>query len=166
MIAPIHHFYHIYADGGWERPISDHIAAIRETGLESHLTSFNVGIVGSKENREAVKAFLDANSIKYSVIAEEDQGWEQTTLTPLYEFIKEAEGFVTYAHTKGAANDPPVNTPWRLHMEYHNFVNWQIPVQALSEGKLLAGCFWIITATAKFYGGTYWWARIDALKHN
>lgn len=93
-------------------------------------------------------------------------GWEQETLTPLYEFIQSHDGFVSYAHTKGAAHNTEINTPWRLHMEYYNFVEWQTPVNALLSGHLMAGCIWLTVDTAKFYGGTYWWARIDALRNN
>lgn len=166
MTPPLHHFYHIYADGQWETPVSQHIVALRRTNLEGNLASINIGFVGSPENILAAKTHLDQNGLSYNVIAEEPTGWEQVTLTPLYEFIQSADGFVSYAHTKGAAHPNPVNTPWRLHMEYHNFVQWQTPVNALLAGYLMAGCIWLTVETAKFYGGTFWWARIDALKDN
>lgn len=170
MIPPLHHFYHIYADGKWQTPVSNHISALRQTKLEENLSSINIGFVGSPENISEAKEFLNQNNLDYVVVAEEPSGWEQVTLIPLHDFIQSHDGLVSYAHTKGAAHENPINDPWRLHMEYHNFVNWQLPVNALISGKLIAGCHWFETyqaqSPAPFYGGTFWWARIDALRQN
>lgn len=166
MQEPLHHFYHIYADGNWQEPVADHLKALRITNLEVSLASINIGFVGSDENVTAVKEYLSGENLLYEEVAQETSGWEQVTLSKLEEFIQTNTGLVSYAHTKGAANFAEVNRSWRLSMEYYNFVVWHTPVNALNGGKVMAGTHWIETPTAKFFGGTYWWARIDALRQN
>jgi hypothetical protein len=167
----LHHFYHIYADGSWYEPVSEHITALRRNSFDQQLASINIGIVGSLENTQAVKQFLNDQNLTYTVIAEQEFGWEQVTLELLHKFSKENDGIVIYAHSKGSAHPSEINTSWRRSMEYHNFIQWEIPKQALIEGKYLAGCHWLVVSRGTpdenmFYGGTYWWARCDAVRLN
>lgn len=162
----MHHFYHVYADGDWNEPVRDHIEALRRNGLLENLASINIGFVGSTENINEVHKLLRENGIPYNTVDEQPDGWEQVTLRHLEEFVKDNEGAISYAHTKGAANYNPVNKPWRLSMEFYNFVNWVTPVSSLFTDKLMAGCHWVETPTAKFFGGNFWWSRCDVLRQN
>lgn len=167
----LHHFYHIYADGDWMEPVSDHLIALTRRSFDKQLSSLNIGFVGSKENIESVKIFLSDNGIVYNSIAEEESGWEQVTLEYVHKFSKENDGIVIYSHSKGSAHPSKINTSWRRSMEYYNFVKWERPLNALMDGMYLAGCHWLIVSPnsedeAQFYGGTYWWARCDALRLN
>lgn len=167
----LHHFYHIYADGSWLEPVNDHITALRRRGFEDQLKSINIGIVGQQSNIDLVKNYLHEQNLKFNVIAEEESGWEQVTLEHLFAFSKENDGAVIYSHSKGAAHPSEINTSWRKHMEYHNFVNWEKPLWALMNGMYLAGCHWLVVSPNsenenQFYGGTYWWARCDAIRLN
>jgi hypothetical protein len=169
---PLHSFYHVYADGDWRTPVIEHFDALTRTGLLKKLTSLHVGFVGSPANVKAVRDVLDGYD--YECCAEAETGWEQVTLRPLWEFTQDHEGLVSYAHTKGAANFNPINDPWRRSMEWYCFVNWGRPVDALHEGKYIAGCHWICGGpspirgfgTGGMFGGNYWWTRCDLLRQN
>ena len=54
----LYHFYHIYADGQWQIPVSQHIAALKKWDLINNLAAFKVGIVGTPENRTQVIQYL------------------------------------------------------------------------------------------------------------
>lgn len=162
----MHHFYHVYADGDWFDPVGDHLEALRRNGLKDELQTFNIGFVGSSANIDKVHEFLQTHGVKYVTVDEQPDGWEQVTLRHLETFVKDHEGPISYAHTKGAANYNPVNKPWRLSMEFHNFLYWHKPVHAINTGMYLAGCHWIETPTAKFFGGTYWWSSCEVLRQN
>lgn len=152
-------------------PVSDHLIALKRRSFDEQLASINVGFVGSKENIESVKTFLDDNNLNYNVVTEQAEGWEQVTLEYAHAFSKENDGIVIYSHSKGSAHPCEINTSWRRSMEYHNFVEWEKPLNALLGGMYLAGCHWLTVSPntedeAQFYGGTYWWARCDALRLN
>ena len=107
------------------------------------------------------------------VCAEAESGWEQTTLNELWAFSHDNEGYVSYAHTKGASRDDPIDRPWRRDMTYHNFVNWQHVVNLLSLGQHAVGCHWIKSPAANpdfgwggMFGGNFWWSRLDLLRQN
>lgn len=158
----IHHFYHVYADGAWQEPFTEHVTALKEHGLSDCINSFNVGIVGSPENRVKVIAALDETGLQYSIAAEENEGWEQVTLNRLLEFAKSKQaGWVFYAHTKSAANVTDINIAWRKSMCYYNVVKWREVEQYFNDMNVdTIGCHWVNKA---MYGGTYWWARIPYL---
>lgn len=159
----ISHFYHIYADGQWHDPVAEHVQAIKDSSLDSKLDEFNVGLVGSKANREKVLKTLDQHGLPYSVCAEADDGWEQVTLNPLHHHVKENPNeWVLYAHTKSAANTTSFNSEWRKSMTYFNIIRWKELVEPhLGDVNVdTIGCHWCLNS---FWGGTYWWARASYL---
>lgn len=152
-------------------PVTDHIVALKRRNFEQQLASINIGFVGSEENIHEVQQTLNNNNLHYQVIAEERSGWEQLTLEHAYAFSKTNDGIIIYSHSKGSAHPSPINTSWRRSMEYHNFVEWERPLNALLGGMYMAGCHWLTVNPNsenenQFYGGTYWWARCDALRLN
>lgn len=163
----IHHFYHIYADGAWQEPVSEHLRALK-MGLYENLTTFKIGIVGSPENREKVKAFID---LKFEVAAEADIGWEQVTMIPMWEFCQTNEGLMIYAHTKGASSPVDVNIRWRRSMIYWNVIRWKDCVEKLKECET-AGCHFIYPSLSMpehrygnpMYAGTFYWARCELMR--
>lgn len=165
----IHHFYHIYADGQWEQPVEEHLRALK-LGLYDNLTSFNVGIVGSPENRNKVKWFLSLHC-KHTVIAEADSGWEQQTQIPMWEFAQNNEGLILYCHTKGAHDPNEVNVRWRRSMSYWNIIRWQDAVEQLKTHGAV-GCHWIeplISMPEHKYGnkmmaGTFFWTHANLMR--
>jgi len=116
----LYHFYHIYADGQWQIPVSQHIAALKKWDLINNLAVFKVGIVGTPENRTQVIQYLINERINFDVITQQDNGWEQVTQIPLHTFALENDGYVLYAHSKGAANPEQPNQSWRKSMTYYN----------------------------------------------
>lgn len=172
----LHHFYHVYADGAWQDPVVDHLLALRQNGLYQQLKSFNIGFVGSQENIKEVRSFLD-DECSYTVVASQPDGFEQITLFELEKFVKQNDGLVSYAHTKGSWHSCPGATIHRRQMEHHNFVDWQLPVYHLTHGAYIAGCWWSfwnggdiasenLDNYARFFIGNFWWARCDIMRLN
>jgi hypothetical protein len=168
---PLGHFYHVYAAGAWEQPVTEHCRALADSGLLTELDTWQVGFVGTAEQIAAVRCTLDVLAPGYEICAEAPEGWEQTTLEPLWKFSRHFDGLISYAHTKGASRSNPVDLMWRRCMTYHAFVNWQRPVEALMNGAAIAGSHWIHGATVDghisgMFGGNYWWTWSDILRKN
>ncbi len=164
---PLTHFYHVYADGDWLEPVTDHFDALVRFGLAAELTSCHVGYVGSPANIATAKLTVESCMPDYLVCAEAAEGFEQVTLDPLYAWVQDHDGLVSYAHTKGAANYASVNLLWRRSMEFYNFVEWHRPVEVLTTGgKSIAGCHWMSSGAGGMFGGNYWWTHCELLRQN
>lgn len=159
----IHHFYHIYADGQWQVPLREHAEAISKI---TEPIKVEVGIVAkSQENRiEAMEATL---ALDWDVIMTTDCGWEQETLEMIWANALEINGPVLYAHTKGAANNTPVNHAWRGCMTRNTIGRWEDALDRLSEYDLV-GSHWLSperypqvaeAGLGPFFGGNFWWAN-------
>lgn len=171
----IHHFYHIYADGSWQQPVEEHVRALKESGLIDNLKTFSVGIVGSPNNRNAVKLFLNehvASWILYDIAAESNTGWEAVTQQPMHDFVQNNDGLILYAHSKGAANNHEVNTRWRRSMTWHNVMQWRIAVDKLKDHGTY-GCHFIQPLISGMpehrqgnfmYAGTFYWVKAELLR--
>lgn len=171
----LHHFFHVYADGNWPEPVSEHCDALVRYGLFAALDSWHVGFVGTQANVAAAQATLDTLTPGYTVAAEVEQGWEQETLEPLWKWSAWNDGAVLYCHTKGASRSDPIDRPWRRSMTYETVVNWQHPVGLLEGGVKVAGSHWHTAAgsvlgpdfgVSGMFGGNFWWARCDAIRLN
>lgn len=168
------HAYHVYAAGNWAQPVTEHCRALVDYGLYDELDTFMVGFVGTDEQIASARSTLDALTPNYQVAGTAATGWEQVTLNPLYEFVQDHDGPVSYAHTKGASRRDPVDLPWRRMMEYHNFVTWWRPVAALAAGAAIAGCYWVQGGPSSkpgfghggMFGGNYWWTTTELLRRN
>ena len=167
----LHHFYHIYADGQWEEPVSEHIKALRKWSLIDNLASFKVGIVGADHNRTAVIQYLINERINFDVIAQADTGWEQVTQIPMYNFAQSNDGYVLYAHSKGSSSPEQPNKSWRRSMTYYNVGQWQIAVQKLNDGFDAVGQHWMRPSHhsvehrgSPFFGGTFWWTSFEHIR--
>lgn len=181
----MHHFYHVYAAGNWQQPLIEHCHALTEYGLYNELDTFMVGFVGNDEQVKEARCVLDELTPNYQVCAIADEGWEQVTLNPLYEFVQNHAGPVSYAHTKGSSRNDPIDIPWRRMMEYHCFVDWRTPVAVVESGDAIAGCYWLPGATPTgegvrwvngvpsggigpggIFGGNFWWTTCELLRRN
>lgn len=166
-MTDLYHFYHVYADGEWEEPVNEHYTALIQHGLADNLKGFYLGIVGSDENRQDVKALTESYGLDYYVRAESPHAWEQLTLEALRRHCTVNDGNVLYAHSKSAANHTPINIGWRSSMCYYNVVKWEDALAHL-EAADTVGCHWVNDA---MWGGNYWWAtarhirRLPPLKH-
>lgn len=166
----IHHFYHIYADGKWMEPVSEHVRALK-MGLIDNLDTFHVGIVGSETNRQAVKDYLLNTQIEFFVCAEEATGWEQVTQIKMWSFCQDNEGLMLYAHSKGSSDPSDVNIRWRRSMTWHCVINWEFAMEKLKDHGAY-GCHWIkplLSMPEHKFGnfmmaGTFYWIHCDKLK--
>lgn len=173
----IHAFFHCYAAGNWQQPTTDFFEALTRYGLADHLASMHVGYVGSAEQVAAAHCTVDHYVPGYHRAAEVASGWEQTTLTPMWEFAQDHDGYIVYGHTKGASRNDPIDGPWRRAMIYHNIVDWRRPLIALMFGKCVAGCHWHESQTPSpkaipgygnggMYGGNFFWTHCELLRQN
>lgn len=166
----IHHFYHIYADGKWIEPVTEHIRALK-MGLLDQLTTFNIGIVGHPRNRRVVKQFLVEQGVFFNIIAQEQRGWEQTTMIPMWEFSQTNEGLILYCHSKGASDPNEVNIRWRRSMTYWNVIRWADAVSKLQTHGAV-GCHWIAPLISmvehkfgnKMMAGTFFWTHSNLMR--
>ncbi len=163
-ISKLHHFYHVYADGAWREPVEEHLEALATSGLGAQDNfSLNIGFVGSDENTAAVREFLHHHSIRWREIGSTREGWEQVTLSVLARESHASEGFVFYAHTKGASAPTVFNTAWRERMTHHTVTCWRQALQSL-ETHHAYGCHWMELQGGWLFGGNFWWTRMSYVR--
>lgn len=159
------HFYHVFADGLYNEPMTEHVEALKQSGLLENLDSVKVGLVGAKENRERARKLLP----EHEVVAEAVTGWEQVTLEKLHEWSSDNEGAVFYAHTKGAWSKSELARQWRTSMTHDTVTRWRECVAAL-ETHDAAGPYWLKSKEPEhadheyFFAGNYWWARTQYVR--
>lgn len=146
-------------------------------GLYDQLTTFSIGLVGSQQNRDAVKTYLATNGVNFGVCAESDTGWEQVTQIPMWEFCQHKDGFqdneglILYAHTKGAYSPIDVNQRWRRSMTYWNIIRWQDALEKLMDHGAY-GCHWIQPTLNMpehklgnfMMAGTFFWTHCELVR--
>jgi hypothetical protein len=162
-LTPIHHYYHIYADGAWEEAVREHVSALQDSGLtDEDEFVFHVGFVGSEENVAKVRGYLGERQIEWRLAAWEREGWEQLTLRALACEAHQHEGLACYAHTKGAHTPSRFNAEWRRRMTYYNFVRWKDAVASLQTCDAY-GCHWMELEGNWIFGGNFWWTHMRHL---
>jgi hypothetical protein len=166
------YFYHIYADGMWEEPVTEHFKALIDSDLYSNLKQFNVGLVGSLENRLKIKNFINNYNFKVNICNESDSGWEQETLDSLHDFCKndKEKNYIVYTHSKTATNNSDLHVRWRKTMVYYNIIKWRECFLLLEDKVSAVGCYYL-KMTEKlsdemdgFFGGNFWWTHSQYLK--
>lgn len=184
----IYHFYHIWADGEWHLPVKEHIEFLKQTQLINVISSFEIGIIGKRNNRLRVKEFLWENDIKFNICVEKDLGFEHETLDKIVEFPEE-DGYILYAHTKGSFNNKDFEHGWRRDMSKKLITNWKECVVHLKTHaavcysysvanlsflfveleNLVSNCTILFSkGTIRFpYGsfdGNFWWSHLRYIK--
>jgi hypothetical protein len=158
-MTPIHHYYHIYADGAWKDPVSEHTDALRESGLEDYPDfRLHIGLVGNAENVQRVRDYLRSKEFAWNLAGWSEKGWEQLTLAAVANDCQHNEGLVFYAHTKGAHAPGKFNTAWRRRMIYFNITRWKDAVTSLKTCDAY-GCHWMGLEPNWFFGGNFWWTH-------
>ena len=158
------HFFHVYADGEWEKPLRQHLTALDVSGLRDNLDGLFFGLVGSRENRALVKKVLPG-----SVVAESDRGWEQVTINALHEFSHTNNGLVLYGHTKGAWSNSRFADRWRETMIHDTVLGWRQVIEHLPPYEV-AGAFWLRSQEPEhrhhefFFAGNFWWADLSYVR--
>ena len=167
----ISHFYHAYATKSAYGMVAEHVTAIIESRLADHIDHLSLGVVGTPESRKKI-IDLCYGLIPTEVVAEADEGWEQTTLNVLWERRASFSGPVLYAHTKGASQACPWNTKWRRTLTDRLVRGWQGAAQCLAAADVV-GCNWISESflprtgnptNVHFFAGNFWWASPDYLR--
>ena len=159
------HYYHLYADGPWKPIFEEHWEKLRVSGLLFMLEFFRVGLVGSEENRARVRESLPM----VEIVAEASEGWEQVTLEKLLEGSQTFDGFIFYAHTKGASSNSELARQWRVSMTHDTVTRWRTCVEALYQADAV-GPYWLKSDEPEhkehkhFFAGNFWWARAYYLR--
>jgi len=153
------HFYHLYADGDWGRPLAEHLNALDRIGVPYRVTC---GVVGSPKNRaEAIKHLPDGWEV-----VEFPDGFEDRTLSLIPDRLTDIP--VLYAHTKGAGFPLECSDAWRACLTRHVIGHWRENLMSL-ETHDLVGAHWLtpeewFDVESPFFGGNYWWATADHLR--
>jgi len=158
------HFYHVYADGGWQDAALHHVHNLYSSGLMSALDEMYIGIVGRPDCRREVRHKLPG-----VVIAEADVGWEQVTLSALHDYAKSTDAHILYAHTKGAWSATEFAKRWRVSMTYDTVARWDECVPQLGSHDAVGPFWWksndpMHAGHKSFFAGNFWWARSDYLR--
>ncbi len=125
-----------------------------------HSTSASVG---NDRNTAAVREFLNDHSIGWREVAASQKGWEQVTLNALSRQSHTLEGFVFYAHTKGAFTPSRFNADWRHRMTFYTVTRWREALLSL-ETHHAYGCHWMQLEGFWLFGGNFWWTRMSHLR--
>jgi len=177
----LNHFYHIYAGDEWLLTVHQHFVTLNAYGLMDSLDNVYVGIIGKEEDRQAVIAHLNSyGNPKIVVAVQAETGYEGTTLNKLWEFAKNDDGYIFYAHTKGSSRGGLVNQLWCRSMLFFNAVRWQFAVSELSKEHIDGvGCHYLCKEKFPeyfemyrehhpnkypFFAGNFWWAKSAHVK--
>ncbi len=161
MEKEIRLYFHCYADGHWAIPVHQYCEALKQSGL-SDIAPVNLGLIGSKENRDQVCNYIDNKfQIPYIIIVEKEEGWEQETLQVLHQDAKNLQPFSAfYAHTKGAAFPTNINNSWREDMLQHNIGKWRKASSLLNQYDAV-GIYWM--EHLNFFAGNFFWSNSEFL---
>lgn len=180
-MVDLHHFYHCYSginsEGNreaWKPILSKHIESLIDSKLIKNISPIKIGITSNTNNFNEVRNLVDSYSIPYEIVAESKTGWEQETLCKLYDFSQSNDGYVLYAHSKGAYTDIVINHIWRETMTYFNVLKWKDAVDKLADYDAV-GCYWFDDSHQKkhdgyphkgqrWFAGTFWWSKLDILR--
>ena len=132
-------FYHVYASGVWRTPVAEHLAALEDGKFDGPCY---FGIVGGNRERAEAKDEILAIRPSAKIVAEQDRGWEQTTLYAVQRYATKHNGAVLYAHTKGAARPSAFQDAWRREMTHRLVLNWSEHIQALGDHDAV-GLHWL-----------------------
>ena len=180
------HIFHVFADGQWKDAVTEHFAALDESGLAGQLGAMGIGMVGSMENRVAVREYIateilpsagpalqslaERGDLQNLTLASADEGWEQVTMQCLPSMatqmvadkLLQGDACILYAHTKGAWDASEINIWWRRSMTHDVINRWRECVTMLRQGYDAAGPHIIPPQHGgPFFGGNFWWATAD-----
>ena len=187
MKIKLWHFYHAYArknhENVWLPIVEEHVNILHSSGIASRLDKTYIGVVGSTSDAEKISALFRAKNIEHEICLLADCGWEQVTLNKLYEFSLDNDGYVLYAHTKGAAHPTGVRDYHRRTMNEHLIGSWSKNVDLLSSGFCATGVFFLegspesaceeripkesnpnIKLYRGFFAGNFWWCNLRFIK--
>jgi hypothetical protein len=166
------HFYHVWAAGAWVQPATEHFTALTDAGFEGRVT---VGLVGPPEDRKVARDILGSQAVPVDAWAEEDEGFEQVTLSAIHRDLHGIPGEIAifYAHTKGAHHQNDAEDAWRRNMTKQLIFGMPKILGELLGEYDTVGCYWMtpqrntvppVSVTTPFYGGNFWWATASYLR--
>jgi hypothetical protein len=133
-------FFHLWADGDWQEPTAEFFQALADSKW--------------------------SGDVRVNMVWD---GYEQDTLDVIREYAQTHDGYVGYAHTKGAWNSIDINVPWRRAMFKYVVRDWRSCVAALDDGYDVVGIHWFHpdmngVVHAPHYGGNIWMAKTEHLR--
>jgi hypothetical protein len=163
-MSSLHHVYHLYADGKWQEPWSEHLLAL-DHGLRDHLVTFAVSLVGTVENRDCARRSIKQAGA--SVVVESDDGWEQVAIHWIQQCLLSNDGALLYCHSKGAAFPSAKQQKWRRTMTHDVVIEWKSAFDCLRQHDAV-GSWWHQPSEENgpvgYFAGNFWWANIKFLR--
>lgn len=131
----IYHFYHIWADGNWQIPVSEHLEYLKKSNILD-VATLKIGLVGKIENRDAVKDFIKSYNIKFDICAEKELGYEEVTIDSIVD-LEDDDAYILYMHSKGSFNDVAYEHHWRRNMTETLVLQWNYCLDLLKDHYLV-----------------------------
>lgn len=189
-------FYHLYIpelSSIWTWWVDEQMGLLKSTGLSDKsnvymciTVPFNIGDTGGKFTfDQLVVNYIRENFPFVNILdvrgTHEENLYEGQTMSQLYQYCLNNDGYVFYFHNKGMSSYgthiPTGLKDWRHYMQYFNIERWEDCVEKLDEGYDCCGVSWIkredlagnIPTEGKRYignhfSGNFWWARCDYIK--
>jgi hypothetical protein len=165
---PVRHYFHVYADGdakNLDLILREHFRAVDRSRMVYDSMVF--GIVGTPRNRARVREYLPPGRVH-----EWQRGFEQRTLAVLHDDVQDGlDGYVMYAHSKGAGYPVPWSAAWRRCMTKHVVVRAADCVRHLNAGADVAGPHWLDPRDYPragipwpHFAGNFWWATTEHIR--
>ena len=156
----IRHYYHVWADGAWQEPVTEHARALRESGFPAPAL---VTLIGDPENRRQVADWLDSELPGgWQLNISAPSGWEGVTLRGVWDDARQPgrpRYPVLYAHSKGAYTTTVFQAAWRRAMTRAVVGGWRDAAAVIEGGKDAAGCHWLPAGLHPAPAGPAWACR-------
>lgn len=189
-------FYHLYIpelSSIWTWWVDEQMGLLKSTGLADASNVYmcitvplNIGDTGGKFTfDQLVVNYIRENFPFVNILdvrgTHEYNLFEGQTISQLYQYCLNNDGYVFYFHNKGmssySTHIPTGLKDWRHYMQYFNIERWNDCVEKLDEGYDCCGVSWIkredlagnIPTEGKRYignhfSGNFWWARCDYIR--
>lgn len=161
-------FYHVWAEGQWETPLSEWMDALARSSFHGPVF---LGVVGPAYRRQDV--MRKVKNLDCSVVTHAATGYEWVTLECVAAYAKVYEGAILYAHTKGASDPSELNRRWRWSMTEKLLQDFDANLRKLEEVDVV-GSHWLDESYPEykfreewpppFFAGNFWVARASYLR--
>lgn len=177
--VPVYGVYHVYCDNGWQQMVTDQMAGLRHHGLMDRTTKLYVScITRNDDDTRQLQQLLGNDKVEIIANERDPRRFEYPALHFLRQKSLKEHCLFYYFHTKGITyqalktNDRKFCAfkrnieAWRKMMEYFLFEQWQVAVNALTQGYDTYGCYRLPPPPRPYYlyAGNFWWARSEYVR--
>lgn len=140
-VRPIIGFWHMCLIGSWRDVVDEQLSELLQYGLMDAVESIQIGVLGPKDEYEALKEKLEKYPKLHIKYYDTDiTKYEFPTLTLLKAECHINEFFGFYIHTKGVSYTGHTGgIHWRRYMSFYNLEKWRDCIDRLKQGYNLCG---------------------------